>query len=53
MIEDDTDYNTDKTCIHPEHNPPKHIHIPQGKQLRHVCPACGHEVIVKPPYVTF
>ena len=30
-----------KRCTHPNHNPPSHMHIPQGKGYRHVCPGCG------------
>lgn len=36
-----------KICNHPDHNPPTHIHIPYGHQLRHTCPACGREVVVR------
>ena len=28
-------------CIDIQHNPPMHIHIPQGKGYRHICPSCG------------
>lgn len=29
----------DGGCLHPEHNPPKHIVWPSGV-YRHTCPAC-------------
>lgn len=35
-------------CKHPSHNPPTHIHIPQGKGYRHVCPACGNSQDIVP-----
>ncbi len=28
-------------CKNPSHQPPTHIHIPQGKGYKHVCPSCG------------
>jgi predicted RNA-binding Zn-ribbon protein involved in translation (DUF1610 family) len=37
----------EKPCCHPEHNPPSHIVIPDGKLLKHICPACGKETIVR------
>lgn len=36
-----------KPCRHPEHNPPGHLVIPPSKQYRHVCPACGHTVVLR------
>ena len=36
----------EKKCTHPDHNPPQHIHIPQGKGYQHICPACGAESIL-------
>ena len=42
-----------KTCNHPEHEPPKHLHIPQGKGYRHICPKCGHIVDLIPPQISF
>ncbi len=39
-------------CKHPEHNPPSHIHIPQGKGYRHVCPACGDVAILTPSQIS-
>ena len=38
-----------ESCNHPEHNPPTHLHIPEGKGYRHVCPGCGKQVILKNP----
>lgn len=43
------DLPKDKQCKHPEHQPPSHIYIPQGKGYRHVCPACGAEAVLIPP----
>jgi hypothetical protein len=40
-------------CRHPEHNPPGHIHIPQGKGYRHVYPACGAESVLIPPQIFY
>ena len=34
-------------CFHPEHNPPMHLWIPEGKNYTHICPNCGTKVIVK------
>jgi hypothetical protein len=42
-----------KMCNHPEHNPPTHLHIPQGKGYKHLCPACKKSTIVIPPQITF
>jgi hypothetical protein len=39
-------------CSHPEHNPPMHIHIPQGKQLKHTCPGCKQVQVVRPPQIS-
>jgi hypothetical protein len=47
------DLPKDKTCKHPEHKPPMHINIPQGKGYRHVCPACGAESVLIPPQITY
>lgn len=35
-------------CVSPEHNPPMHLHIPQGKAYVHVCPCCDREIIIYP-----
>lgn len=40
------------TCKHPEHNPPSHIHIPQGKGYNHTCPSCGKTTTIIPPQIT-
>lgn len=40
-------------CKHPEHDPPSHIHIPEGKGYRHICPACGKVSTLIPPHITF
>lgn len=42
------DLPTDKTCRHPEHNPPTGICIPQGKGYKHVCPGCGESRVLIP-----
>lgn len=34
------DLPSDKTCVHPEHEPPTGLYIPPGKGYSHVCPAC-------------
>lgn len=39
---------TPKRCLHPEHQPPSHLFIPQGKVYRHVCPSCGFVMRIKP-----
>lgn len=41
-----------QTCRHPSHNPPTHIHIPQGQGYKHICPQCGKETILIPPQIT-
>lgn len=41
-----------KQCTHPEHEPPKHICIPQGKGYRHVCRGCGRVQDIIPPQTT-
>jgi hypothetical protein len=42
-----------ETCNHPEHTPPKHLHIPQGKGYKHICPSCGKETIIIPPQIKY
>lgn len=42
----------DPPCKHPSHNPPSHIHVPEGKGYRHVCPHCGEVQILMPSRVT-
>lgn len=39
-------------CGDSEHEPPKYLHIPQGKGYRHVCPRCGQVKDIIPPQVT-
>lgn len=39
-------------CKDPEHEPPSHICIPQGKGYRHVCPSCGKVAVLIPPQIT-
>lgn len=43
------DLPSDKTCIHPGHNPPTGLYIPPGKGYRHVCPGCKTVQDVIPP----
>jgi len=40
------------TCLDREHEPPKHLCIPQGKGYRHVCPGCGKTIDIIPQQVT-
>lgn len=47
------DLVNEKKCNNPSHNPPTHLHIPQGKGYRHICPSCGKETILIPPQVSF
>lgn len=47
------DLPSKKYCSHPEHEPPKYLHIPQGKGYRHICPQCGHVVDSIPPQISF
>lgn len=42
-----------KNCKNPSHQPPTHIHIPQGKGYRHVCPSCGKVTNLNPPQISF
>lgn len=42
----------ERKCTNPEHDVPSHLHIPQGKGYRHVCPSCGKVQVVKPPQIT-
>lgn len=39
-------------CMDSQHSPPSHLYIPPGMQLRHRCPSCGREVVVRPIQVT-
>jgi hypothetical protein len=40
-------------CKDKSHEPPTHIHIPQGKGYRHVCPSCGKVTDLIPPQISF
>lgn len=40
-------------CNHPEHEPPKHLYIPQGKWYKHICPNCGKVSVLVPPQIRF
>lgn len=42
-----------KVCKDPSHEPPMHLHIPQGKGYRHVCPSCGKVTTIIPPQISF
>lgn len=42
-----------KNCGHRSHNPPSHIHIPQGKGYRHICPECGEVFDLVPVQISF
>ena len=35
-------------CRNPSHNPPTGLYIPEGKRYRHICPACGYTVVLRP-----
>lgn len=41
------------TCNHPAHNAPGNIVIPQGKGLKHTCPACGKVQIITPQQISY
>lgn len=43
------DLPLDKTCIHPEHEPPSGLYIPPGKGYSHVCPGCKAVKNLIPP----
>lgn len=36
-------------CLHPNHNPPSHLSIPQGKRYVHVCPKCKATCVIENP----
>ncbi len=50
-ITDDFDAQGQRTRVCPdrEHEPPRHIHIPAGKQMVHTCDTCGKVTGVKSP----
>ena len=41
-----------KVCNSREHNPPSHLHIPQGQGYQHVCPQCGKVTIIYPQQIS-
>ena len=47
------DLPQDTRCKDKSHKPPTHIHIPQGKGYRHVCPSCGKVTDLIPPQISF
>ena len=47
------DLPQDTRCKDKSHDPPTHIHIPQGKGYRHVCPSCGKVTDLIPPQISF
>ena len=47
------DLPQDTRCKDKSHEPPTHIHIPQGKGYRHVCPSCGKVTDLIPPQISF
>lgn len=40
-----------RRCMHREHEPPRHMVIPQGKIYRHICPGCASETVLRPPQI--
>lgn len=46
------DIPAQERCINLEHEPPMFLYIPPGKQYRHVCPGCGKERVLRPPFVS-
>jgi len=47
------DIDLPKRCLHPGHNPPSHLHIPQGKRYIHICPACRQRTVMQPLQISF
>ncbi len=43
----------EQVCNHPGHNVPMHICVPANQQYRHVCPACGYDVLIGGNAITF
>lgn len=39
-------------CQHPQHDPPRHLHIPKGKGYKHICPRCGKQQTIIPQQIT-
>lgn len=42
------DLEDSKKCNHPEHKPPTHLFIPQGKKYIHICPGCKNRIELTP-----
>lgn len=47
------DLPVNDSCLHPNHNPPNNLYIPQGKGYNHVCPLCRAIVKVIPQQISF
>ena len=47
------DIEETKMCSHVGHNPPTHLHIPQGKRYIHICPGCKSRMVIQPSQITF
>lgn len=47
------DLPQESKCLDIEHEPPKHLHIPQGKGYKHICPSCGKITNLVPPQISF
>ena len=43
--------SAEEPCLHPEHNPPTHIHLEPGV-YEYVCPACGRTTTFSVPSIT-
>ena len=41
-----------KECQDPNHKPPTHLHIPEHKGYRHVCPSCGNVIDLYPSQIS-
>jgi hypothetical protein len=39
-------------CKDPEHYPPSHMVVPQGKGYKHVCPSCKNVSVIIPPQIS-
>jgi len=42
----------EKKCNNLDHDPPMHLHIPQGQGYKHVCPSCGKTRIIIRPQIS-
>ena len=47
------DIEKEMICKDLGHNPPSHVHIPQGKRYIHVCPSCGNRIVITPQQISF